>query len=103
MTRNRLLDGFAPPLLAEIVRRAAPFNFTTFREIPLSGDTLEFCWFPTGGVLIELAVLSDGSSAEIAIHGPESMVGTGPCSYRRIWKLDHSESVERDITSRPTF
>jgi CRP-like cAMP-binding protein len=72
---NYLLDAIEPNALQSIRPHLEAMDLSLGKVLYEAGDTIEFVYFPQGAVLSLLAVLSDGSTAEMATIGCEGVLG----------------------------
>jgi CRP-like cAMP-binding protein len=70
---NRLLDVLSPTVSARLDSHLEPFELTLGKEIHAPGDTAEFAYFPTSGLISVVATMNDGASVEIGVAGNEGM------------------------------
>lgn len=70
---NRLLDALPPSVFTRLQSHLEPVELTLGREIHVPGDTNEFAYFPTSGLISVVATMNDGASVEIGVAGKEGM------------------------------
>lgn len=74
-TDNRLLAQLSPDAQQRIFPHLTPIELKLGDVIYESGQELDYVYFPTDSIISLLYVMSDGSSAEIAVVGYEGLVG----------------------------
>ena len=75
MPRNRLLAALPAEDLARLRPRLEPVEFGLRHIIQTPDEPITAVYFPESGWISLLALLVDGSSAEVGIAGFEGMVG----------------------------
>ena len=72
---NRLLAAFEPEDLAYLEPHLEIVRLQRRQVIFETGDTLRHAYFPHEMVISLVAVMQDGSSAEMSLYGPEGVAG----------------------------
>jgi CRP-like cAMP-binding protein len=72
---NSLLVSLHPDAFQAMAPHLEMVDFPLGRVLFEPGDAIEFVYFPRGAVLSLLAILSDGSTVEMATVGCEGMLG----------------------------
>ena len=72
---NRLLAAMPPPEYEELVGSLERVPMALGQAVYESGEPQGFVYFPTTSIVSLLYVLADGATAEIAVAGPEGLVG----------------------------
>ncbi len=75
MTLNSLLASLGAPEWAKWEPYFERVHLKLREELLRPDDTLEFLWFPEGGVQSQVIESSEGGSVEVAIVGSEGVVG----------------------------
>jgi CRP-like cAMP-binding protein len=70
---NRLLDAFPSAALERLEPDLEACDLTLGKELHAPGDTMEFTYFPTSGLISVVATMNDGASVEIGVAGSEGM------------------------------
>jgi CRP-like cAMP-binding protein len=70
---NRLLDALSPAVFARLLPQLEAHELVLGQEIHAPGDTAEFAYFPTSGLISVVATMNDGASVEIGVAGKEGM------------------------------
>jgi CRP-like cAMP-binding protein len=80
---NRLLLAMQPDDLAYLEPHLEVVGLRKAQVIYAAGETLHYAYFPHDTVISLIAVMEDGSTAEVAICGREGLVGTIPTTVTR--------------------
>lgn len=70
---NRLLDALSSATFARLEPQLEPVELILGQELHTPGDTAEFAYFPTSGLISVVATMNDGASVEIGVAGSEGM------------------------------
>jgi CRP-like cAMP-binding protein len=65
------LDGAA---YGELMTRAVEQPLVNGFNLAMAGEQIEFCWFPTSGLISIIALDADGDEAEVGMIGREGIV-----------------------------
>ena len=76
MTRNRLLQALPPGELDRLLPRCERISVHKGEVLATVGQSLEFAYFPEGGLSSNLAVTGEGRRVEVGCFGFEGMVST---------------------------
>jgi CRP-like cAMP-binding protein len=72
---NRLLAALAPEDLAYLEPHLEVVHLKRRQVLYETGDTMRHAYFPHDMVISLVAVMQDGSSAEMSLYGPEGVAG----------------------------
>jgi CRP-like cAMP-binding protein len=72
---NRLLALLPEPVRARIGAQAEAVDLPVGRVIQESGEPIRHIWFPEDCIVSLVNLVADGAAAEIAVVGPEGMIG----------------------------
>jgi len=72
---NRLLAALAPEDLAYLEPHLEVVHLQRRQVLYETGDTMRHAYFPHDMVISLVAVMQDGSSAEMSLYGPEGVAG----------------------------
>jgi CRP-like cAMP-binding protein len=72
-TGNRLLDALSSATFVRIEPHLESLDLILGQEIHNPGDTADFAYFPTSGLISVVATMNDGASVEIGVAGNEGM------------------------------
>jgi CRP-like cAMP-binding protein len=75
-TKNRLLQALSPGELDELLPQFERVDVHKGDVLVTVGQTLEFAYFPEGGLSSNLAVKNNGRRVEVGCFGYEAMVST---------------------------
>jgi CRP-like cAMP-binding protein len=75
-TRNRLLQALPPGELDQLLPQFERQEVRKGEVLWSVGETLEFAYFPEGGLSSNLAVKNDGRRVEVGCFGYEAMIST---------------------------
>src|ERR1700712_5966853 len=76
LTRNRLLQALPPGELDELFPQFERVDVHKGDVLVTVGQTLEFAYFPEGGLSSNLAVKNNGRRVEVGCFGYEAMIST---------------------------
>lgn len=75
-TGNVLLDSLPEEVLERLAASLEPIRLVSGQVLQQPGKLIAHAYFPTTAIVSKLYMMENGSSAEIALVGRESMVGT---------------------------
>ena len=75
LTQNKLLSVLSPSVLKSLSPFAEAVSFNRGDVLAHAGDKIEYCYFPTNGMISLVSGTSAGEGVELAYVGSEGFVG----------------------------
>lgn len=72
---NRLLDTLPQEVYQRLVPYLEPVQLSTRKVLYYAKENYDYAYFPTGSMVSTIAILENGSTAEIGVIGNKGMVG----------------------------